>query len=168
MLRTALLTLLCAPALAAQQPPDSLVVDLAGRARVVHAAELRALPRSAVTPSFGRGPQTYRGVPLVAVLRAAGLDTSQLHGPALAQTLLVEAADGYRMAFGLADVDSALTGRVLLLADSLDGRALAAREGPWRLVVAGDRDASRSVRQVTVVRLVAAPAPYPGGGRRPD
>jgi hypothetical protein len=168
MLRTALLFLLCAPALAAQQPPDSLVVDLAGRVRVFRAAELRALPRGTVAASFGRAPQTYRGVPLVGVLLAAGLDTSQLHGPALAQTLLVEAADGYRMAFGLADVDSVVTGRVVLLADSVDGHTLTAQDGPWRLVVAGDRHARRSVRRVTVVRLVAAPAPYPGGGRRPD
>lgn len=168
MLRTALLLLLCAPALAAQQPRDSLIVDLAGRSRVVHAPDLRALPRATVATTFGRTPQTYAGVPLVAVLLGAGLDTSQLHGPALAQALLVEAADGYRMAFGLADLDSVVTGRTLLLADSVDGRALPAQEGPWRLVVGGDRHARRSVRQVAVVRVVAAPAPYPGGGRRPD
>jgi hypothetical protein len=166
MLKTAALLLLCAPALAAQQPNDSLVIDLAGRPRVLHAAELHALPRGTVAATFGRTPQTYRGVPLVAVLFAAGLDTA-LHGPALAQILLVEAADGYRMAFGLADLDSAVTGRTLLLADSVDGHGLAAQDGPWRLVVAGDRHARRSVRQVTVVRVVAAPAPYPGGGRRP-
>jgi len=160
MLRFTALLLFCAPALAAQQPSrDSLIVELAGQRHVLHAADLRTLPRVAVGAAFGRTPQTYAGVPLVAALERAGLDSSQLHGPALAQSLLIEAADGYRVAFGLADLDSVMTGRTLLLADRVDGQPLDAKDGPWRLVVAGDHHARRSVRQVTVVRVLPAPAP---------
>jgi hypothetical protein len=163
MLRSTLLCLLCAPALAAQQPRrDSLIVDLGGRVRVLTAADLRALPRGTVVASFGKGPLGYSGVPLLAALRQVGLDTMQIQGRGLAQTLLVEAADGYRVAFGVADLDSVVTGRTLLLADSLDHHPLPADEGPWRLVVAGDKHARRSVRMVTVVRVIATR----GGGMR--
>jgi hypothetical protein len=43
---------------------------------------------------------------------------------------VVEATDGYMVAFGLGDVDSTLTGRRLILADSLNGGPLPAGEAP--------------------------------------
>ena len=159
MLRSALLYLLCGPALAAQQPRDSLIVDIGGRQQILRAADVQALPHRVLAASFGQGPQVYSGVPLLAVLQRAGLDTSQIQGRGLAQSLLVEAADGYRVAFGVADLDSVATGRTLLLADSLNHRALPANEAPWRLVVAGDKHARRSIRMVTILRVIPAPNP---------
>jgi len=160
MLRTLTLLLLCAPAALAQQPPqDSLVVAVGGQVRVLHRADLATLPRSEVTTGYGGTAQIYRGVPLVAVLVRAGLDSSALHGEGLAQTLLVEAADGYRMAFGVDELDSVVTGRVLLLADSVDGQGLPAMEAPWRLIAGGDRHARRSVRAVAVLRVLPPPPP---------
>jgi DMSO/TMAO reductase YedYZ molybdopterin-dependent catalytic subunit len=167
MLRNALLCLLCAPALAAQQPHDSLVVEIGGRRQVLRVADLQALPHRTLAASFGQGPQVYSGVPLLAVLARAGLDTAQIQGRGLAQTLLVEAADRYRVAFGVADLDSVATGRTLLLADSLNHRPLPPNEAPWRLVVAGDKHARRSVRMVTVVRVIAAPEALGGAAPRP-
>jgi hypothetical protein len=92
------------------------------------------------------------------VLERAGLDTAQVHGPALARVLLIVARDGYRVAFGLADLDSAITGRALLLAYGENGRLLDERCGPWQLIVPGDRHGRRSVRQVTTMRVLP-PAP---------
>jgi hypothetical protein len=157
MLRSFVLTLLCAPALAAQQPRDSLIVNVGGRQQVLRAADIQALPHRTLAASFGQGPQVYSGVPLLAVLMRAGLDTAQIQGRGLAQSLLIEAADGYRVAFGVADLDSVATGRTLLLADSLNHHALPANEAPWRLVVGGDKHARRSVRMVAAVRVIAAP-----------
>jgi DMSO/TMAO reductase YedYZ molybdopterin-dependent catalytic subunit len=155
----AFLLLVLAPAVSAQQlPGDPIVLDVLGTRRVIGPAELQTLPLASVTTSFGGSPQVFTGIPLVGVLELAGLDSAARRGPGLANTVLVEATDAYRVAFGIADLDSAVTGRVLLLAFAVDGRPLPARDGPWRLVAGGDRHARRSVRQVTAVRVIEAPA----------
>jgi len=68
--------------------------------------------------------------------------------------MLVVARDGYRVAFGLSDLDSAITGRALLLAYAMDGAALDARRGPWQLLVPEDLHGRRSVRQVAEIRIL--------------
>jgi hypothetical protein len=66
----------------------------------------------------------YSGTPLVEVLKAGGL----LLDPGMTgiretvkMTVLVEASDGYRAAFSLAELDPEMTDRVVLLADTKDG-----------------------------------------------
>jgi hypothetical protein len=108
------------------------------------------LPRRAVKFRDARGnPATYEGVPLAEVLRSAGVTLGkELRGPLLANFLLVEAADGYRVAFALPEVDPDMTDKVVLLADRKDGKPLAAGEGPYRVVVPDDKRPTRWVKQV--------------------
>jgi hypothetical protein len=69
--------------------------------------------------------------------------------------LLVEAADGYRVVFALAEIDPAFATREIILADKRDGKALDAKEGPLRIVAPGDKRPARWVRQVVTLRLIA-------------
>ena len=46
-------------------------------------------------------------------------------------TVLVEATDGYRAVFALAELDSELTDCIILLADTKDGKPLPASEGSY-------------------------------------
>ena len=65
----------------------------------------------------------YSGIPLVEVLKAGGLqlDSGTEHiRETVATTVLIEATDGYRAAFALAELDSELTDRIILLADTKD------------------------------------------------
>jgi len=146
--------LLVAPPLAAQQlPPDTLIIILDGRSAILRRTDLESLPRADVTlPAGEGGSHRFTGIPLRAVLERAGFDTAQVHGPALASSMLVVARDGYRVAFGLSDLDSAITGRALLLAYAMDGQLLDVRRGPWQLIVPGDLHGRRSVRQVQEIR----------------
>jgi hypothetical protein len=73
----------------------------------------------------------------------------------MAEALLVEAADGYKVVFALAEVDPAFATREIILADKRDGRGMDAKEGPLRIVAPGDKRAARWVRQVTALRVVA-------------
>jgi hypothetical protein len=91
------------------------------------------------------------------VLRAAGVQTDSLLGPALATRIVTESSDGYRVVFALADLDPSLGARRVILADRMDGRALPAAEAPWRLIIVGDKRASRSARQVLRIRVAAEP-----------
>ena len=77
---------------------------------------------------------------------------------ALATSVLVEAADGYGAVFALADFDAGFTDRIAILADTRDGAALAATEGPFRLIVPGEKRPAHWVRQVTTITLMRPPA----------
>jgi Oxidoreductase molybdopterin binding domain len=63
-------------------------------------------------------------------------------------TIIVEASDGYQVAFSLAELDPELTDRIILLADTKDGKPLPPSEGPLRIIVPGEKRPARWVRQV--------------------
>jgi hypothetical protein len=101
----------------------------------------------------------YEGASLADVLRFGGVPfDGHLKGPRVASYVLVEAADGYRAVLALAEVDPSVAEKVVLLADRLDGKPLAAAVGPYRLVVPGDKIHSRWVRQVIRITVHRAPA----------
>jgi hypothetical protein len=97
----------------------------------------------------------YSGVLLSEVLKLAGapLGGHQLRGVWANATVHVRAADGYTAAFALADFDDEIDDRGILLADHKDGQPLAATEGPWRIVVPGDKRQARWVRMVRVIEV---------------
>jgi hypothetical protein len=72
----------------------------------------------------------------------------------MAEALLVEAADGYKVIFALAEIDPAFATREIVLADKRNGKPLDAKEGPPRVVAPGDKRPARWVRQVTSLRIV--------------
>jgi DMSO/TMAO reductase YedYZ molybdopterin-dependent catalytic subunit len=150
-----------APQAVAQAFPAAPIrVLLNGRDTTLAPAVLERLPRASVVVRGHEGTDRHlTGIPLRAVLEAAGLDTAEVHGPDLARSLVIEARDGYRVAFGLADLDSLITGRALLLAYGADGASLDERQGPWQLIVPGDLHARRSVRQVVAIRVLPASSP---------
>jgi hypothetical protein len=149
------------------EPDGALKVENeAGKEMVLPPQALAKLPRLSVKVKDHRGnPATYEGVALGEVLRSAGVALGKdLRGPLLANCLLVEAADGYRVAFALPEVDPDLTDKVVLLADRKGGKPLDAKEGPYRLVVPDDKRNMRWVKQV--VRLsIRGPAPSAGKDR---
>ena len=144
--------ILSASSLTAQQPGDSLVIEVAGKRTVLRS--LAGLPRDTVTPTFhNAAPQRFSGVHLRELLARAGFAGERIRGRALASYLVVEARDGYRVSFGVADLDTALVAHRLVLVDSVDGRPLPPNEGPWRLIVAGDAHGARSARMVGAIRV---------------
>ncbi len=134
---------------------------------------LGALPRAAAAASAHGRSHRYTGVPLAALLAHAGAWPAgdpaarttgvrgNLRGAALARYVVVTGADGYRALLALAELDSATAapapGGPVILADSVDGRPLPPAEGPYRLVVPGDRRPARSVRQVVAIAVGSAP-----------
>jgi hypothetical protein len=130
-------------------------VNEKGKTTAFTAEALAKLPRQTVKAADPAGKTaSYEGVSLAEVLKAAGVTLGkELKGPLLANSLVVQAADGYRVVFALPEIDPDFTDHVVLLADRKDGKPLDAKEGPYRLVVSHDKRHSRWVRQVNRVAV---------------
>ncbi|WP_225896892.1 molybdopterin-binding oxidoreductase [Brevundimonas goettingensis] len=126
-----------------------------GGVTTLEAPELAALPRVSIPLTIYGEAHVFEGPLLIDVLTATGIQTgAALRGPALAQAVVVRAADGYAVVFGLAELDPGTRPNRIILADTVDGAPLKAGDGPFRLVAEGDLRPARSVRQVTAVEVV--------------
>jgi DMSO/TMAO reductase YedYZ molybdopterin-dependent catalytic subunit len=101
------------------------------------ADDLAKLPRRSVQAKDHDGKGTaFEGIDLGEVLKLAGVKFGgHLKGKELALFLVVDAADGYRAVFALPELDHAFTDRIILLADRRDGKSLADKVGPVRIVI---------------------------------
>jgi DMSO/TMAO reductase YedYZ molybdopterin-dependent catalytic subunit len=121
-------------------------------------ADLAKLPRTSVTTK-GEGDEdnTYEGVLLYDILKQAGAPLDkQLMGKALASYVLAEAHDGYQVVYTLTELDPSFTDKKIIVADTVNGKPLFQYQGPFRIVVPGEKKAARSLRmldKITVVRL---------------
>ncbi|HEY2025945.1 MAG TPA: hypothetical protein VGG78_02990 [Gemmatimonadaceae bacterium] len=79
-----------------------------------------------------------------------------LRGPALRTYVRIEGADGYAVLLTLAELDASFTDRIAILADRKDGAPLAAKDGPYQLIIPGDKRPARWVRQVVLISLERA------------
>jgi len=100
---------------------------------------------------------TYTGVTLSDILIKAGVTMGQqLKGKNLIKYLLAEASDGYQVVFALAELDKSFTDRTIILADTIDGKPLAAGDGPFRIIVQDEKKPARCMKQVTALKVVFA------------
>ena len=134
------------------------VCNESGKAHLLLPKDWSGLPRHQVEVKDRDGRTArYEGVSLVEVLRFAGVTIDgHLRGPRVANYILIEAADGYRAVFALAEVDPSMTDRIVLVADRRDGNPLDSSAGPYRLVVPHDKLHSRWVRQLVKVSIQSA------------
>jgi hypothetical protein len=135
-----------APSVAASASAAALPVHVA-----IGAATFREFARQTVMATDEHGiTASYGGVALRDVLTKAGVPAGQaIRGPVMLDVVVVGASDGYRVVFALPELDPAFTDRVVIIADTRDGAPLPAREGPYQLIVPGDKRPARWVRQVT-------------------
>jgi hypothetical protein len=126
-----------------------------GKQTVLTRTEVEALPHVKVTTSASAASTTFEGVALRSVLEKAGVGFGDsLKGKRLASCLLVEAADGYRVAIALPELDPAFNDKQVVLAFSKDGKTLDDKDGPYRLVIPDEKRMARWVRQVTTLKIV--------------
>ena len=146
------------PALALAADPGAAMLSVFA----MNGAELRittdkwaALPRKSVDVIDHSGsPAHFEGVSGREVLKLAGAPLDKaLRGANLAVFVVAEAADGYRVVYSLAEFDSRFKDAPILVADKKDGKALAAEEGPLRIVVPGEKRQGRWTRQLVALKL---------------
>ena len=122
----------------------------------LNANDLAKMPREHVDVAAPDGPKSsYEGVTLQEILKKAGIGFgSQMRGKALAAYVLAEASDGYTVVFSLGELDPDLGALHVIVADTRDGKPLAADQGPARLVLPADKEGARSVRMLDKLEVV--------------
>jgi len=135
---------------------QQLIVQTEAGKQILSRADLEALPHVNVTASeHGSPPVNFEGVTLKSVLEKAGVPFGEsMKGKRLANCLLVEAADGYRVVIALPELDPAFADKQTVLAFLRDGKPLGEKEGPYRIVIPDEKRMARWVRQVTTLKIV--------------
>lgn len=146
-------------ALALLTPASALAAELTvvapgGVSKSVSSADIAGLPRESVKV----GEKSYEGPVLSYVLRAGGLPVgAKLHGDPLRGFVVVTGKDGFKAVYSLAELDRDFHAGTVILADKVDGAPLGDKEAPWRLVLAADKKAWRSVYGVTRIEASIVP-----------
>lgn len=138
----------------AQQNGSGSYLQISGEVTkplIIHADDLSSMKRTTVHLRERDGKDyAYTGVSIQQILEMAGVTMGkQLRGEKLASYVLVQSADGYKVLFSLAELDSSFINRTVILAWESEGKPLPADKGPFRLVVTGEKKPTRSSYQVT-------------------
>jgi hypothetical protein len=118
-------------------------------------ADLAALPHTTVTVhnEHTSADETYSGVPLADLLAKLNAPLGKdLHGKALVAYIIATGIDGYSAVLALAEVDPTFHSGQVLVADHLAGKPLA-KDGPFKLIVTGDKRPARWVRNLNSIEL---------------
>ena len=158
------LVLLARPAgaqTATRAAADTLSVMVTGevqRPLTLSVSDILAMPRTTVSAKDKQGvSHAYSGVALSDLFQKAGVTTGgQLRGKNMTKYVLVSCADGYQVVFSLAELDSAFTDRVVILADQMEGKPLPAANGPFRIIVPGDKRPARDCFRVRTIAIHSA------------
>jgi DMSO/TMAO reductase YedYZ molybdopterin-dependent catalytic subunit len=147
----------------AAQPSTGVVLHVSGAVSqplALSLQDLAAMPRTKLTAKEHDKTITYEGVTLAEVLQKAGAPLGkQLHGKAMASYVLVTAHDGYRVLFALPELDPDFTdaSQQIILSDTADGKPLAEKQGPVRIVVPQEKRPARWIRMVDTIEVVTLP-----------
>jgi hypothetical protein len=108
---------------------------------VLTIGDLKKMPRKtlSVLNPHDKKTETYEGVLLEELLKRAGAPHGvQFHGKSMNFYVFAEAEDGYRVVFSLAGLDSGILESEVIVADTIDGAPLDAKQGPFRLALEDD------------------------------
>jgi hypothetical protein len=151
----ALVGLTCGVIAAEDSSFSVALTGLDGQQATLTLAGLDTLPRVKVSANQHGALHIFEGVLLGDVLAKVGAPSGNaIRGAELADVVIIEARDGYKVALDLAGTDPVMrVDNRVILADRMDGSPLDAKAGPVQLVVEGDLRPARAVRMVSAIRL---------------
>jgi hypothetical protein len=131
------------------------LTGLEGQQFTLTTAALNEMPRLQVTLAEHGATHVFEGVALEDLLAKVGAPSGKaIHGKELADVVVIEARDGYKVVIDLAATDPSFRKERVVLADRMDGAVLPAERGPFQLVVEGDLRSARAVKMVSAIRLL--------------
>jgi len=129
--------------------PSIGVNGLAGTKATLDQVDLGKLPQQTVSTTDHGKPVTFQGVLLKDVLAKVATPTGEaFHSTGASYYVLALAGDGYKAVFAWAEVDPGFTDPKVYVVRKRDGQWLSANEGPFALVVPGEKRNGRWVRHL--------------------
>jgi hypothetical protein len=118
------------------------------------AATLAALPHAMVSVynEHTKANESYAGVPLIDLLTKLGVPDKP-RGKQFRIYLVAVGSDGYEVVYSLGEVTPDVHDATVLVADSEDGKPIAA-DGPLKLVATGEKRPARWVRNLVAIRVL--------------
>lgn len=154
-------TALSSPSFAQPNPSDPNPPRLAVAGEVDHPvrltiADLQAMPRVKIQAKDHDGQtKTFEGVSLWDIVSRAKPRLGDKPKATIARgSIIIKAADNYQAVFALAEIDPEFTDNKIILADKCDGQPLSDSQGPFQIIVPGDKIHARWVRKVISLEVV--------------
>ena len=118
-------------------------------------ADLARFPRHSLRATDELGKESlFEGVLVAEILKSAGVKFGkELRGKRLADYVLAETADGYRVVFALPEFDPSFKQTLVLLADRRDGNPLGESDGRLRLIIPFEKRYARWVRHLVALHV---------------
>jgi hypothetical protein len=135
---------------------DALKITFGDKSATWTAATLASLPHVTVTVhnEHTKADETYSGVPVIALLTPLGV-SEHPRGKDLRLYVVAEGSDLYEVVYGIGEVTPDVSNSTVIVADTEDGKALAA-DGPMKLVATGEKRPARWVRNLVAIKVFAA------------
>jgi hypothetical protein len=131
-----------------------VIQGIGGTSATLSQADLAKLPQQIVKTTDRGARVTFQGIFLTDVLSKVAVPIGDgFGGLEASHYLLVEARHGRRAVFAWTEVDTAFTDRPLYLVIKRDGKPLTDEEGPFELVVPGEKTNARWVPQVSALSI---------------
>jgi hypothetical protein len=137
-----------------QIPATITVQGMGGKSVTLSVADLSTLPQQTMKTTDHGTPVTFEGVLLTDVIAKVDLPLGEkFHSTAASYYVVVEAKDGYRAVFAWAELDSTFMEKAVYVVTKRDGKPLTDKDGPFELVVPGEKRSARWVRQLTALKI---------------
>jgi hypothetical protein len=141
-----------------QVPPTLTIHGISATSATLSASDIAKLPQQTIKTTDHGTPVTFEGVLLADVLAKVRTPTGEaFNKTAASYYLIAEAHDGYRAVFSWAEIDATFTDRKVYVVTKRDGKVLSAKDGPYELIVPGEKRYSRWVRQLNLLRVEPLP-----------
>lgn len=146
------------------QDPARLLVEgigAAGPSFAASAADLALLPQHTISVTDHGASVSFQGVLLGDLLAKVPTPTGErYHKTAASHYMVAEGHDGYRAVFSWAELDPSFLDKAVYVATQRDGKPLAANDGPFELIVPGEKRNARWVRQLSRLRIEPNTTPF--------
>jgi hypothetical protein len=135
-------------------PATITVTGIGGKSVTLSVSELSNLPHQTVKATDHGTPATFEGVLLTDVLAKVDLPLGEkFHSTGASYYLTVEGKDGYRAVFAWAELDTTFMDKPVYVVTKRNGKPLSEKDGPFQLVVPGEKRSARWVRQLTALKI---------------
>jgi len=137
-------------------PAEALKITFGDKSATWTVATLAGLPHVTVTVhnEHTKADETYSGVPLIALLTPLGV-SEKPRGKDFRLYVVAEGSDLYEVVYGIGEVTPDVSSSTVIVADTENGKALAA-DGPMKLIATGEKRPARWVRNLVAVKVFVA------------